>query len=74
MIPVAPTPQGPCWSLWHLWSPWRRTSEGPISVADPVTVAIGEHSGTRHREIGWWYRQERTCERCGWLQIKDRKT
>ena len=62
-----------CW--WrHKYSRWTVIAEGPIRISDEVTRAIGNHSGTRLYDHGWWQRQVRTCETCGWRQVKDTTT
>lgn len=49
------------WFCWHRWSRWEVVREGPV----------GQRVDGLLRAIGYFKTQERTCAKCGKLQMRE---
>ena len=48
---------------WHKYGQWKEVRRGKVIAKDPITKD--------EREVGHFLIQERTCEKCGYIQIKE---
>lgn len=62
-----------CWPWMHRWTKWEVTEKGNLrSMRDALGLPIADWR--KEPIIGHYILQQRSCERCGKMQIREVQT